>query len=84
MRLCACGRGPGVTERLDLARAHAPPSLAPAPQSLTLDPRQPARPRPPLSTSYPLLTGLIGCGSVEIRGRVRNVFDVRLRGFLPF
>ena len=33
---------------------------------------------------YPLLTGLIACGSVEIRARVRDVFDSRLRALLPF
>ena len=27
---------------------------------------------------------LIGCGSVEIRQRVRVVFDQRIRGMLPF
>jgi hypothetical protein len=32
---------------------------------------------------YPLLTGLVGCGSVEIRQRLSVVFAVRLRSFLP-
>ena len=37
-----------------------------------------------ISWLYPLLSGLIGCGSVEIRQRVRVVFDQRIRGMLPF
>jgi hypothetical protein len=36
-----------------------------------------------LSWLYPLLTGLITCGSVEIRARLRNVFEGRLRAMLP-
>jgi len=40
--------------------------------------------RAEISWLYPLLSGLIGCGSVEIRQRVRVVFDQRIRGMLPF
>ena len=36
-----------------------------------------------LSWLYPLLTGLITCGSVEIRLRLRNVFEGRLKAMLP-
>jgi len=36
-----------------------------------------------LSWLYPLLTGLITCGSVEIRARLRNVFEGRLKAMLP-
>jgi hypothetical protein len=32
---------------------------------------------------YPLLTGLIGSGSVEIRQRLAEVFEIRLRKMLP-
>ena len=40
--------------------------------------------RAEISWLYPLLSGLIGCGSVEIRQRVREVFDSRIRNMLPF
>jgi hypothetical protein len=36
-----------------------------------------------LSWLYPLLTGLITCGSVEIRARLRDVFEGRLKAMLP-
>ena len=36
-----------------------------------------------LSWLYPLLTGLITCGSVEIRLCLRNVFEGRLKAMLP-
>jgi len=33
---------------------------------------------------YPLLSGLITCGSVAVRSRVRDVFESRLRPLMKF
>jgi hypothetical protein len=42
-----------------------------------------ARFRENLDFLWPLLTGLIGAGSVEVRQRVGRIFETRIRELLP-